>query len=506
MRSTNWLASNWKSLLIGIVALAVVTGLVVWTYMRWQQPAPGAQQGGKRGGGDPTRATPVVAVPAKTADVNVYLNSLGTVTPLKTVTVRSRVDGELMRILFREGDVVKQGQLLAEIDPRPYQAALTQVEGMILRDQALLDNARVDLERYRTLVAQDSAPRQQLDTQEALVRQLEGTVTMDQGQVDNARLQVAYSRIASPIPGRLGLRQVDVGNIIRAGDANGLVVITQLQPITAIYTIPQDNLPAVMQLLKTGERVAVDAFDREQKVKLDSGMLLTVDNQIDATTGTVRLKAQFPNDANNLFANQFVNVRMLVDIRRGATTVPSAAIQRGAQGIYVYVVKDDNTVTLRKVQTGPSEGDATVVESGVEPGEKVVIDGTDRLREGAKVEPTTRDPNALKGGDGTRKKGGGRRKGEDKSGGNKSDGDKTGSDKSMPTDAGANDKAAGDKGVSDKADGAREGWKKRNRDRGGDDKGSAGNSDGKADGDKAADGQKEGGRKRGGWKREKASE
>ena len=491
MRLLKWLGSNWKRLLIGIVALSIVTGVVVWTYMRWQQPAPGAQQGGKRGGGDPTRATPVVAMPAKTADVNVYLNSLGTVTPLKTVTVRSRVDGELMRVLFREGDIVKQGQLLAEIDPRPYQAALTQAEGQMTRDQALLANARIDLERYQVLLKQDSIAKQLVDTQEALVRQYMGTVTIDAGVVDNARLQVAYSRIGAPIPGRLGLRQVDPGNIVRAGDANGLVVITQLQPITVIYTIPQDNLPAVMQLLKTGERVAVDAFDREQKIKLDSGMLLTVDNQIDSTTGTVRLKAQFPNDSSNLFANQFVNIRMLVEIRRGATTVPSAAVQRGAQGIYVYVVKDDNTVTLRKVQTGPTEGDATVVESGVEPGERVVIDGTDRLREGAKVEPTSRDPAAAsKGGDGTRRKGGGRRKGGDKGGGDKSDSDKTGSEKSAPADAGG--KGAGDKGVGDKSASHK----------GAGDK-AAGDITG---GDKAADGQKEGGRKRGGWKKEKAAE
>ncbi len=399
-----------------LITLAIVALLVVWTYMRWQQPAPGAQQLGRRGG-DPTRATPVVAVAAKTGDVNVYLNGLGTVTPLKTVTVRSRVDGQLMRVLFREGQVVKEGELLAEIDPRPYQAALTQVEGMMLRDQALLANARVDVERYRTLIAQDSISKQQLDTQEALVRQYEGTVKLDQGQVDNARLQLVYSRITAPIPGRLGLRQVDPGNIVHASDASGLVVITQLQPITVIYTIPQDNLPVVLKLLQAGQRVAVEAYDREQKIKLDSGALLTVDNQIDPTTGTVRLKAQFPNDGNNLFANQFVNVRMLVEVRRDATTVPSAAIQRGAQGIFVHVVKADNTVTLRKVKVGPAEADATVIESGVEPGEPVVIDGTDRLREGAKVELASRDPAAAsKGGDGAKKKGGGRRKGGDKGG------------------------------------------------------------------------------------------
>jgi len=485
MQSDNWLASNWKRLLVAVAAVAVVTLLVVWTYMRWQQPLPGAQQAGKRGGGDPTRATPVVAVPAKTADVNVYLNGLGTVLPLKTVTVRSRVDGQLMRVLFREGQVVREGDLLAEIDPRPYQAALTQVEGMMVRDQALLANARIDLDRYRTLLAQDSIAKQLVDTQEALVRQYEGTVKLDQGQVDNARLQLTYSRVTAPIPGLLGLRQVDTGNIVHASDATGIVVITQMQPITALFTIPQDNLPVVLKLLKAGQRVPVEAYDREQKVKLASGALLTVDNQIDPTTGTVRLKAQFPNDDNGLFPNQFVNVRMLVDIRHDATTVPSAAVQRGAQGIYVYVVKADNTVTLRKVKIGPAEGDATVIESGVDAGEAVVIDGTDRLREGAKVEPTSRDPAAARGGDGTRKKGGGRRKGGDKDGGDTSSSDKSGGDKSGTEkngiDKSGTDKSGGDKGAGDKGSG-------------------------KADGDKAADGQKEGGRKRGGWKREKAAE
>jgi len=449
MQSDNWLASNWKRLLVAVAAVAVVTLLVVWTYMRWQQPLPGAQQAGKRGGGDPTRATPVVAVPAKTADVNVYLNGLGTVLPLKTVTVRSRVDGQLMRVLFREGQVVREGDLLAEIDPRPYQAALTQVEGMMVRDQALLANARIDLDRYRTLLAQDSIAKQLVDTQEALVRQYEGTVKLDQGQVDNARLQLTYSRVTAPIPGLLGLRQVDTGNIVHASDATGIVVITQMQPITALFTIPQDNLPVVLKLLKAGQRVPVEAYDREQKVKLASGALLTVDNQIDPTT------------------------------------VPSAAVQRGAQGIYVYVVKADNTVTLRKVKIGPAEGDATVIESGVDAGEAVVIDGTDRLREGAKVEPTSRDPAAARGGDGTRKKGGGRRKGGDKDGGDTSSSDKSGGDKSgtekNSIDKSGTDKSGGDKGAGDKGSG-------------------------KADGDKAADGQKEGGRKRGGWKREKAAE
>ena len=340
---------------------------------------------GKKGGDGAGRVTPVVAQAAKKGDVKVYLTGLGTVTPVRTVTVRSRVDGQIMRVLFREGQLVKQGDLLVEIDPRPFQAQLTQVEGQMARDAALLANARIDVDRYRTLLTQDSIAKQQLDTQEALVRQYEGTVKIDQGLLDNARLQLAYSRVTAPIGGRLGLRQVDEGNVVRAGDATGLVVITQQQPITVVFTLPQDNLPVVMKRLQSGERIPVEALDRDQNQKnlLGTGVLLTVDNQIDTTTGTVRLKAQFPNDDSRLFPNQFVNVRMLIDVRRDATTVPSAALQRGARGMFVYVVKDDRTVTLREVKTGPTEADATVIESGVEPGELVVVDGMDRLREGA---------------------------------------------------------------------------------------------------------------------------
>jgi multidrug efflux system membrane fusion protein len=265
------------------------------------------------------------------------------------------------------------------------------------RDQALLANARIDLDRYRTLYAQDSIAKQQVDTQEALVRQYEGTVKFDQGQIDNARLQLTYSRITAPISGRLGLRLVDAGNIVRAGDANGLVVITQLQPVTVIFTIPQDNLPSLMPRLRSGEKLPVEAYDREQKRKLASGTLLTVDNQIDPATGTIKLKAQFPNADGSLFPNQFVNARMLLDTRRGATLVPNAAVVRGGQGTFVYVIKEDRTVELRKVSVGMAEGDSVSVESGLAPGELVVVEGSDRLRDGAKVEIPDRAARAAPG-------------------------------------------------------------------------------------------------------------
>lgn len=382
------------SVVVVLALIVAFAGGVVWYVQTRPSPASaagGATKGfskGPGGGG----ATPVVAQAAAQGDIDIIVNGLGTVTPLRTVTVRSRVEGELVKVLFEEGQTVKAGQLLAEIDARPFQLQLSQAEGQLARDRALLENARLDLERYKTLFKQDSIARQQVDTQASLVSQYEGTVRVDQSQVENARLQLAYSRISAPIAGRIGLRQVDPGNIVRSGDTNGIAVITQLQPVTVLFTVPQDLLPAVLKRIQSGDTVGVEAWDRDQKAKLAEGTLASADNQVDPQTGTVKLKAQFANDDDALFPNQFVNARMKLDTLRGAVIVPSVAVQRGAQGMFVYVVRPDNTVALRPVKLGPLDGQRQAISEGVAAGEVVVTDGVDRLRPGAPVEVASARP------------------------------------------------------------------------------------------------------------------
>ena len=332
------------------------------------------------------RPVPVVVAPAITRDLGIYLTGLGTVTPLNTVTVRTRVDGELVTVAYREGQIVAKGELLAEIDPRPFQAQLTQFEGQLARDQALLANARVDLARYQTLWAQNSIQKQQVDTQASLVQQDEGTVKNDQGLIDAVRVNLAYCRITSPIAGRVGLRLVDPGNIVHATDTNGLVVITQIQPITVIFTLPEDNVSAVVERLGRGGRLTVDAYDRAQQRKLATGVLMTIDNQIDTTTGTVKLRAEFPNADNALFPNQFVNARLTLGVARGAIAVSSAAIQRSPNGSFVYVVKPDQTVEARPVTVGVTDGDDVEITKGLAAHDVVVVQGADRIREGSRVD------------------------------------------------------------------------------------------------------------------------
>jgi membrane fusion protein, multidrug efflux system len=363
--------------------LSLICLAAAGTYMLVSR-APNAHDGTKKASPSPPVA--VVTQAARKSDISVYLTGIGTVTPLNTVIVRSRVDGQLMEVLYREGQSVARGQLLARIDPRPFQVLLTQAEGQMARDQAQLSNARVDLQRYRTLWAQNSIPRQQLDTQEALVRQYQAAVRSDQGQVDSARLQLTYSRITAPCDGRVGLRLVDAGNIVHASDTGGLVVITRMQPMTVVFTIPEDSLPLLMDRMRGGRKLAVDAFDREQKRLLATGSLLTLDNQIDPGTGTVKLKAIFPNKGNELFPNQFVNARLLVDVRQDTITVPSAAIHNGPKGTFVYLVTGNRTVELRPVEKGESEGGKTAITRGLAIGEQVVVDGAERLREGSRVQ------------------------------------------------------------------------------------------------------------------------
>jgi multidrug efflux system membrane fusion protein len=350
--------------------------------------APGATSKGKGGPGAGGLVVPVVVAAAQRGDLPVYFNGLGTVTAFNTVTVRSRVDGQLINVAFKEGQFVHQGDLLAQIDPRPFQVQLEQALGQLAKDQAQRKDAEVNLERYKLLFKEGVIPQQQLDTQASLVGQSDGAIASDQSQIDNAKLQLTYSRITAPISGRIGLRLVDAGNIVHASDTGGLLVITQLQPISVIFSLPQDQLPEVNARLRSGVQLVVDAYDRDDTAKIATGKLATIDNQIDLTTGTYKLKSIFSNEDNVLFPNQFVNVHLLVDTKHNLTVVPAAAIQRGPQGTYVYASGADNVVRIRVVTVAQTTGDSVGLSAGLNPGEIVVIDGQDKLQDGSRVNPS----------------------------------------------------------------------------------------------------------------------
>jgi len=357
---------------------------------------PGKGGAGKTSGGASAaavpRPTPVVTAQARAGDLPVSITALGSVTALNTVTVRSRVDGQLMKVHFNEGQLVRAGELLAEIDPSPFQAQLTQAEGQLARDMAALQNARLDLERYRVLVDKEMIARQQYDTQAATVRQAEGAVKANQGQVDLIKVQISYTRITAPISGQVGLRLVDAGNMVKANDPGGLIVIAQIEPIAVVFAIPEDSLQAVLRQYRTGKSVPVEAFDREGKRKLAAGTLAAVDNQIDPATGTVKLKASYPNKDGALYPNQFVNARVLLDVLPNVVLAPSEAIQRGPQGAFVYVVRPDGTAQMRRLELGPSDSGLVAVKQGLAAGDAVVVDGAERLQDGARVEPRERQP------------------------------------------------------------------------------------------------------------------
>lgn len=328
---------------------------------------------------------PVHVANVTQGEMPVVINSLGTVTPLATVTVKTQINGTLQDVAFREGQMVKKGDLLAQVDPRPYEISLRNAQGTLAKDQALLQTARLDLQRYQTLLSQDSIAKQQVDTQASLVKQYEGTIKSDQANVDTYKLDLIYARITAPVSGRVGLRPVDPGNYVTTSDTNGVAIITQLQPISVIFTTSEDNLAAILKPLHAGSKMSVTAYDRANTVSLESGYLETLDNQIDTTTGTVKLRALFDNKEAMLFPNQFVNTKLLVNVIKDATIVPTPAVLNGSSGAFVYVVKPDNTVTVRNVKIGPVDGERTSIKTGLQVGERVVIDGSDRLKEGAKI-------------------------------------------------------------------------------------------------------------------------
>jgi len=367
-----------------VLVLAVLAAVGYAVFFR-PEHQPAAARGG-RGARDNSRPMPVSAEPARKTNLDVRTIALGTVTPVNTVTVRSRVDGELQKIYFEEGKNIEAGAPLADIDPRAYEVQKLQAEAQLAKDKALLDNARVDLERFQTLLEQDSVAKQQVDTQAALVRQYEASIKVDEAAIENSVLQLKYAHVISPISGRIGLRLVDQGNIVHASDATGIAVIIQLHPITVLFSIPQDEVSKVMKRFASGETMTVEAYDRDGRTLLATGKLVTIDNQIDATTGTVKLRAEFPNTDDVLFPNQFVNVQLLVEQLKDVTVVPNAAVQRGTAGTFVYVVSDDKTVTARPVETGPSDRGTIIISKGLAVGDIVVTDGVDKLREGSEVE------------------------------------------------------------------------------------------------------------------------
>jgi membrane fusion protein, multidrug efflux system len=388
--------SAWRFVGTCLLLLLIVAGIVWWTkHQQANAPEP-AGRGGRN-------AAPMSIVPETVGkgEININLNGLGTVSSLATVTIRSQISGYLQKIVFKEGDEVKKGDLIAEIDPRPFEATLAQAKGQLARDEAMLKGAQVDLARYQGLAAQNAVPHQTLDTQVALVAQDQGTVEADRATVKSAEVNLQYCRILSPLDGRVGLRQVDQGNYVTPGDSTGIVVITQLKPISVLFTVPEDNLQAISKRLQTGAVLQAAAFDRGGAKKIADGALLTFDSQIDPTTGTIKLRAQFPNETEALYPNQFVNIQLLLDTHKDVTTMPTAGVQRGVPGTFVYLVNADDTVSVRKIDLGVTDGDRVEVRSGLQPGDKIVVDGADKLRDGAKINVRAEagDPNAPAAGD-----------------------------------------------------------------------------------------------------------
>lgn len=374
------------------IAAVIALALLVWIRHRSATPAP---TGGRFGNGGPLT---VGVAKVTTGDVPITINALGTVTPLATVTIKPQVSGNLVKIAFNEGQLVKAGDVLAEVDPRPYQAVYDQAEGALKRDQALLANAKIDLDRYKTLLAQNSISEQQYATQVATVGQDEATIATDQASVESAKLNLEFCHITSPVNGRVGLRQVDIGNLMQA-DSTEIVVVTQMQPMSVVFTVPEDNVDDILQRLNQGAKLSIDAYDRSVSNKIASGVLSNADNEIDTTTGTLKLRSMYDNKDLRLFPSQFVNVKLLLDTLHNQTVVPGAAVQTGSQGSYVYVVDTStNTVSMRTITTGPSAGDQVSITKGLSPGEVVVVDGADQLRDGARVTLPSNAPKSAAGG------------------------------------------------------------------------------------------------------------